>query len=71
MGIEASCSDTGMIIKGGIPKNAEIDTYGDHRMAMSFALAGLKVPGIIIRDEKCVEKSFPNFWEVFEGLYCK
>jgi len=40
-------------------------------MAMSFALAGLKVPGIIIRDEKCVEKSFLNFWEVFEGLYCK
>jgi 3-phosphoshikimate 1-carboxyvinyltransferase len=71
MGIEASCSDTGMIIKGGSPKGAEIDTYGDHRMAMSFALAGLKVPGIIIRDEKCVEKSFPNFWNVFEGLYRK
>jgi 3-phosphoshikimate 1-carboxyvinyltransferase len=71
MGIEASCSDTGMIIKGGSPKGAEIDTYGDHRMAMSFALAGLKVPGIAIRDEKCVEKSFPNFWDVFEGLYGK
>jgi 3-phosphoshikimate 1-carboxyvinyltransferase len=71
MGIEASCSDTGMTIKGGSPKGAEIDTYGDHRMAMSFALAGLKVPGIVIRDEKCVEKSFPNFWNVFEGLYHK
>ena len=69
MGIEASCSDTGMIVKGGNPKGAEIDTYGDHRMAMSFALAGLKVPGITIRDEKCVEKSFPNFWDVFEELY--
>jgi 3-phosphoshikimate 1-carboxyvinyltransferase len=71
MRIEASCSDTGMIIKGGNPKGAEIDTYGDHRMAMSFALAGLKVPGIAIRDEKCVEKSFPDFWDVFEGLYGK
>jgi 3-phosphoshikimate 1-carboxyvinyltransferase len=71
MRIEASCSDTGMIIKGGNPKGAEIYTYGDHRMAMSFALAGLKVPGIAIRDEKCVEKSFPNFWDVFEGLYGK
>jgi 3-phosphoshikimate 1-carboxyvinyltransferase len=71
MGIEASSDDTGMIIKGGKPKGTEIDTYGDHRMAMSFALAGLKVPGIIIKDEKCVEKSFPNFWEVFEGLYGK
>lgn len=71
MGIKASCSDTGMIIKGGDPKGAEIDTYGDHRMAMSFALAGLRVPGVIIRDETCVNKSFPNFWNVFEGLYHK
>jgi 3-phosphoshikimate 1-carboxyvinyltransferase len=69
MGIEASCSDTGMMIKGSSPYGAEINTYGDHRMAMSFALAGLKVPGIIIRDERCVEKSFPDFWNVFEGLY--
>jgi 3-phosphoshikimate 1-carboxyvinyltransferase len=68
IGIEATCSDTGMKIRGGCPKGAEIDTYGDHRMAMSFALAGLNVPGIVIRDEKCVEKSFPNFWNVFEGL---
>jgi 3-phosphoshikimate 1-carboxyvinyltransferase len=69
IGIEASCSDAGMKIRGGSPKGAEIDTYGDHRMAMSFALAGLNVPGVVIRDEKCVEKSFPNFWNVFEGLY--
>ncbi len=71
IGIEASCSDTGMIVKGGQPYGAEIDTYGDHRMAMSFALAGLCVPGIKIKDERCVEKSFPDFWDVFEGLYSK
>jgi 3-phosphoshikimate 1-carboxyvinyltransferase len=35
---------------------------------MSFAVAGLKTPGIIIRNERCVEKSFPNFWEVFSKL---
>jgi len=69
MGVTASCSDTGMMITGGNPGGAEIDTYGDHRIAMSFALAGLKVPGIFIKDERCVEKSFPNFWEVFERLY--
>jgi 3-phosphoshikimate 1-carboxyvinyltransferase len=69
MGIEASCSESGMIVTGGHPVGAQIDTYGDHRMAMSFALAGLKVPGIYIKDEKCVEKSFPNFWEVFDGLF--
>jgi 3-phosphoshikimate 1-carboxyvinyltransferase len=69
MGIVASCSDTGMKIKGGSPKGTKIDTYGDHRMAMSFAIAGLNVPGIVIMDENCVEKSFPEFWNVFEGLH--
>lgn len=69
IGIQASCSHASMMIKGGTPHGSEIDTYGDHRMAMSFALVGLKVPGIIIRDEKCVEKSFPDFWNVFQGLY--
>ena len=69
IGIQASCSHASMIIKGGTLHGSEIDTHGDHRMAMSFALVGLKVPGIIIRDEKCVEKSFPDFWNVFQGLY--
>ena len=69
IGIQASCNRTGMMIKGGTPCSSEIDTYGDHRMAMSFALVGLKAPGIIIRDETCVEKSFPDFWNVFQGLY--
>ena len=69
IGIDASCSETGIEIEGGYPHGSEIDTYGDHRMAMSFALAGLKIPGIVIRDERCVEKSFPDFWNVFESLY--
>lgn len=69
MGVKADCTDTGMVITGGHPKGAEIETYNDHRIAMSFAIAGLKTPGIIIRDEGCVRKSFPNFWEVFEMLY--
>jgi 3-phosphoshikimate 1-carboxyvinyltransferase len=34
---------------------------------MSFAVAGLKVPGMIITGESCVNKSFPDFWEVFKG----
>jgi len=36
---------------------------------MSFAVAGLRVPGVEIKNESCVEKSFPDFWKVFEGLY--
>lgn len=68
MGIEAECTDSGLIIRGGRPHGAEIDTYNDHRIAMCFAVAGLVVPGVFIRDERCVEKSFPNFWEVFGEL---
>jgi 3-phosphoshikimate 1-carboxyvinyltransferase len=69
MGINAEADDTGLTVTGGIPKGAIIQTYDDHRMAMSFAIAGLIVPGIQIMDEQCVEKSFPNFWDVFERLY--
>ncbi len=42
-----------------------IETYNDHRMAMSFAVAGLRVSGIQITGEGCVAKSFPDFWERF------
>ncbi|MEE2657625.1 MAG: 3-phosphoshikimate 1-carboxyvinyltransferase [Candidatus Latescibacterota bacterium] len=41
---------------------ADIDTYDDHRMAMCFAMLGLKVPGIRIRNPECVAKTFPNFF---------
>ena len=69
MGITARCTADELIVTGGQPRGAEIETYGDHRIAMSFAVAGLAAPGTIIMDEHCVEKSFPNFWEVFEGMY--
>ncbi len=42
---------------------AEIETYHDHRMAMCFAVLGLKVPGIKIKDPACVKKTFPNFFQ--------
>jgi 3-phosphoshikimate 1-carboxyvinyltransferase len=42
---------------------AEIETYNDHRMAMCFAVVGLRVPGIRIRNPACVNKTFPNFFE--------
>jgi 3-phosphoshikimate 1-carboxyvinyltransferase len=60
-----------MIIHGAGGRNlhgAEIETYNDHRMAMSMAVAGLKVPGIRIREEQCVAKSFPDFWQRFAKL---
>ncbi len=69
LGIEArSCGDE-LSVTGGSPHGAEIETYGDHRIAMSFAVAGLVTPGVFIQDENCVKKSFPDFWNVFNGLY--
>jgi 3-phosphoshikimate 1-carboxyvinyltransferase len=43
-------------------RGAEIDTYDDHRMAMSFALAGLRIPGVVIRDPGCTAKTYPEFF---------
>ncbi|MBN1304974.1 MAG: 3-phosphoshikimate 1-carboxyvinyltransferase [Anaerolineales bacterium] len=45
-----------------------IRTYKDHRMAMSFSLTGLRVPGIRIEDPDCVSKTFPNYFDVLGGL---
>jgi 3-phosphoshikimate 1-carboxyvinyltransferase len=69
MGIDAAGTANALVVRGGKPKGCVIDTYNDHRIAMSFAIAGLKVPGVCIRNESCVEKSFPAFWQVFEELY--
>jgi 3-phosphoshikimate 1-carboxyvinyltransferase len=46
---------------------AVIETYADHRMAMSFALAGLAVPGIAIRDPGCVAKTWPDFFTALDA----
>ena len=46
---------------------AEIETYNDHRMAMCFAILGLKVPGIRIKNPACVKKTFPNFFQKLAG----
>ena len=47
---------------------ASIRTYGDHRIAMSFALAGLRTEGIVIEDPGCVAKTFPGYWRLLESL---
>ena len=57
-----------MIIQGIAGRGAEIDCYSDHRIAMSFAVAGLAIEDIVIKDPACVKKSFPDFWEKLESL---
>lgn len=49
-------------------RGAEIQTYRDHRMAMSLALVGLRTPGVVILDPVCTEKTYPRFFEVLESL---
>ncbi len=63
MGIKVIEGDDYLIIWGGNPQPAMIETYNDHRIAMSFAVAGLKLPGVKIINPECVKKSFPGFWE--------
>ncbi len=69
MGAEVEERRDSMLIHGraggGNLHGAEIATYDDHRMAMCFAVAGLKVPGVKITGEGCVAKSFPDFWDRF------
>jgi len=69
VGIGVVETEDGMVIEGGMPHGAEIETYNDHRIAMSFAMLGLVVRGIRIRDRACVRKSFPGFWEEMGRLY--
>lgn len=52
----------------GRDQRTPIETYHDHRIAMSFALAGLLVPGIVILDPACTGKTYPDYWTMLEGL---
>ena len=59
----------GLIIHGATElTGAPVDPHNDHRLAMAMAVVGLKVPGVEIRNESCVNKSFPNFWELWDKL---
>lgn len=55
--------DDAMEISPGQMRGAQIETYNDHRMAMSLALAGLKSPGVVILDPGCVSKTYPNYFD--------
>lgn len=71
MGIKTESTHDTLTIYGGNPKAATIDTYGDHRMAMSFAVAGTKLSGMKINNPDVVNKTFPDFWEKLDELHLK
>jgi 3-phosphoshikimate 1-carboxyvinyltransferase len=68
LGIRAEEERDGYVVHPGAPRPAQVETYDDHRMAMSFALVGLRVPGIEIKDPGCVSKTFPTYFDVLETL---
>jgi 3-phosphoshikimate 1-carboxyvinyltransferase len=68
MKIKSEITNDSITIIGGNPKKAVIETYGDHRMAMAFAIAKLKIPELIIKNPEVVKKSFPEFWKEFKKI---
>ncbi|HLT16459.1 MAG TPA: 3-phosphoshikimate 1-carboxyvinyltransferase [Acidimicrobiales bacterium] len=68
LGIDAEEELDGFLVRPGPLRPAVVETYDDHRMAMAFALAGLRAPGIRIADPGCVAKTFPGFWAFLERL---
>ena len=71
MGIKAVAGRGSLAVFGGSPHGAEIETYNDHRIAMAFAIAGLKVAGVKIRNPSCVRKSYPDFFSALATLHEK
>lgn len=70
IGCSAQELEDGLIVKGYSKKlhSAQIKTYDDHRIAMCFAIAGLRIKGLTFDDYNVVSKSFPDFWQYWEQL---
>lgn len=69
LGARVEEAEDGLIIHGGgTLSGAVVDPHDDHRIAMSLAILGLKVPGIKIKNEGCISKSFPRFWHLWDAL---
>ncbi|MDO4856347.1 MAG: 3-phosphoshikimate 1-carboxyvinyltransferase [Thermoguttaceae bacterium] len=69
-GVEVKEFEDGMTIQPlkQTPPAVEIETYNDHRMAMSFAIAGLRLPGVTILNPGCTVKTYPGFWDDLEKI---
>ena len=69
LGIRVTVRRDGLTVHPGQPSAGAVETYHDHRMAMSFAVTGLRTPGLRINDPGCVSKTFPDFWERFAQVH--
>ncbi|MDF1595338.1 MAG: 3-phosphoshikimate 1-carboxyvinyltransferase [Acidimicrobiia bacterium] len=68
IGITARTTSDSISVEGGRPHGGEIEPYDDHRIAMSFAVAGLVAPGMTILDSGCVAKTWPGFFDALDGI---
>ena len=69
LGASVENTDTDLVIEPPARITpAKIATYSDHRMAMSFAVAGLATDGIVIEDPECVNKTFPGYFDELKKL---
>ncbi len=68
MGIRVEETGNGLIIYPGMPQPTVVETYDDHRMAMAFALIGLRADGITIANPECTAKTFAEYFEIFDRV---
>lgn len=68
MGVRCGEEDDGIIIYPAEPHGAEIETFGDHRVAMAFSLTGLRADGIVIRNAEVCSKTFKGYFETLDGV---
>lgn len=68
MGIQVEEFQDGLTVYPGAPQAAVLDSYDDHRVAMSLALIGAKVPGIVIQDPGCISKTCPSYFDLLKEL---
>ncbi|MFH1923429.1 MAG: 3-phosphoshikimate 1-carboxyvinyltransferase [Planctomycetota bacterium] len=68
LGAQVDERPDGLKIVPGSLRSAQLDTYDDHRMAMSLAVVGLALPGVVIRDPGCTAKTYPRFFDDLANL---
>ena len=68
MGIKVAEESNRLTITGSQPEGATIDTRGDHRIAMAFAILGSVTGETVIEQAECVTKTFPEFWSILKGM---
>ena len=68
MGIRCEEQEDGVTIYPGEPAPARIATFGDHRVAMAFAVTGLRSGGLVIEDPGCCAKTFEEYFQVLDKI---